>query len=80
MAKQLNAQSRLAQTNVGTPIYMSPELINEQVGREPFMLTSMLAYMLHVLCLQFRGSAKLNCSPRLISDTILHWIPMILLN
>ena len=34
MAKQLNAQSRLAQTNVGTPIYMSPELINEQAYDE----------------------------------------------
>jgi NIMA (never in mitosis gene a)-related kinase len=30
LAKQLNSQSKLATTNVGTPFYMSPEIINEQ--------------------------------------------------
>jgi NIMA (never in mitosis gene a)-related kinase 2 len=28
LAKELSSESKLARTNVGTPFYMSPELIN----------------------------------------------------
>lgn len=30
LAKELNGESKLARTNVGTPFYMSPEIVNGQ--------------------------------------------------
>jgi NIMA (never in mitosis gene a)-related kinase 2 len=33
LAKTLSSESRFAHTNVGTPFYMSPEMVNEVGGR-----------------------------------------------
>jgi serine/threonine protein kinase len=49
LAKELGSESKFATTNVGTPFYMSPEMINEQKYNEKSDIWA-LGCLLYELC------------------------------
>jgi NIMA (never in mitosis gene a)-related kinase len=67
LAKELSSQSMLAQTNVGTPFYMSPELINEKKYDERSDIWSLgcLVYEMATLQPPFTASNQLSLAMKI---------------
>jgi NIMA (never in mitosis gene a)-related kinase len=58
LAKELSSRSKLAQTNVGTPYYMAPEIINEKDYDEKSDIWSLGCLMYELAALKPPFSAK----------------------
>ena len=67
LAKELSSQNRLAQTNVGTPFYMAPEIINEKEYDEKSDIWALgcLIYELASLKPPFDGTNMLTLSVKI---------------
>ena len=67
LAKELNSKSQLAQTNVGTPFYMAPEIINEKEYDEKSDIWSLgcLVYELAALRPPFDASNAVSLAVKI---------------
>ena len=67
LAKELSSESKLAQTNVGTPFYMSPEIINEKSYDERSDIWSLgcLVYELAALHPPFNAKNQISLAMKI---------------